>query len=386
MAKAKRQPQRPQPKRPTAGGAEGASGAATAGAASGANHARQPSAVTPVAPKSTPAAKPNPARSSATTGGSAGSSRLSAIRQAAGTGGARSGGTQGGARGGSPARRPQVSRYATPPWWRRNLFTLGTVGVVVILVAAFIIFAQIQNRQASADIGAPAPATVVRAVSSVSPTVFAKVGAGTALKVFQATPKGTALLTANGKPDVIYIGAEWCPYCAATRWSTVVALSRFGSFSGLTLMRSATNDAYPNTATFSFRDATYTSKYITFSPTEDADRSGAKLATPGPSAAQALATFDVPPYTTQAGGVPFMSYGNQYVTTSGLYVPTMLQGLTWQQIASELNNPNSDVTKAIVGGANLQTAAICKLTDNQPGNVCGTSVIQQLEAALPQAK
>jgi len=34
----------------------------------------------------------------------------------------------------------------------------------------------------------------------------------------------------------------------------------------------------------------------------------------------------------------------------------------------------------------MQTAAICKLTNDQPGDVCGTPVIQQLEATLPQAK
>jgi hypothetical protein len=330
----------------------------------------------PASPAKPGPAQPNPARPTAA-GGS--SSRLASIRQASGTGSAGRGGS---ARGG----RPQPSRYAEPPWWRRNLFALGTVGAVIALVAAFIIFAQLQNQRVSTGIGDPVPASVMRDVSGVSPTVFAKVGAGTALKVFQATPKGTALLTANGKPEVIYVGAEWCPYCAATRWSTVVALSRFGSFSGLELMRSSNSDVYPSTATFSFHNATYTSTYITFTSTEDADRSGAKLATPGPSAAHALATYDVPPYTTQAGGVPFMSYGNQYVTTSGLYVPSMLQNLDWQQISSQLNDPNSDATKAIVGGANLQTAAICKLTNNQPGDVCGTSVIQQLEATLPQAK
>ncbi len=277
-------------------------------------------------------------------------------------------------------------RYGHEPWWRRNLGTLVTVGVIVLLIVAFIVFAQIQNRQASVGIGSPAPASVMNAVTGVPQSVTTTVGAGTAQKAFQAAPKGTATLTSNGKPVVIYIGADWCPYCAATRWSTVVALSRFGAFKGLTLMRSSSSDVYPNTATFSFHNVTYTSQYLVFNATEDADRTGAKLDTPGPDAAHALATYDIPPYTTQAGGVPFMSYGNQYVTTSGLFVPTMLQGLDWQQTASQLNNPNSDVTKAIVGGANEQTAAICKLTNNQPGNVCDLPVIQQLEAALPQPK
>jgi hypothetical protein len=44
------------------------------------------------------------------------------------------------------------------------------------------------------------------------------------------------------------------------------------------------------------------------------------------------------------------------------------------------------VTKAIVGGANYQTAAICTLTNNQPGSVCSAPEIQQLETKLPQPK
>lgn len=355
MAKAKRQPQRPQ-QRPQGqrstqqNGANATQRPAQSGASGAAKSARPPQPAGPATPPPS--------------GG--GSSRVAGMR----------------ARTGGAARQ----RFEQAPWWRRNLGTLATVGGVVLLVVAFIVFAQIQNRQASVGIGSPAPASVMSPVTGVPKNVTTTVGAGTTLKVFQATPKGTAKLTANGKPVVIYVGADWCPYCAATRWSTVVALSRFGSFKGLTLMRSSPSDVYPNTATFSFHNASYTSQYIVFDATEDADRSGARLDTPGSDAAHALATYDIPPYTTQPGGVPFMTYGNQYVTTSGLYAPSMLQGLDWQQVASQLNNPNSDVTKAIVGGANEQTAAICALTNNQPGSVCDLPVIQQLEGALPQPK
>lgn len=277
-------------------------------------------------------------------------------------------------------------RYAREPWWRRNLFALITVGAVVVLIAGYIIYTQSQNRAAAVGVGDAAPASVLSEVTGVTPTVAAKVGTGGVPISLLATPKNTALLTANGKPKIVYVGADWCPYCAATRWSTVVALSRFGSFSGLTLMRSSSGDVYPNTATFSFQNATYTSAYITFSPTETADRNQQPLATPSPEDAQVFSMYDTAPYTNSAGGIPFLSYGNQYLTTSTLYVPTMLQGLDWQQIASQLNNPSSQVTQAIVGGANQQTAAICKLTNNQPGAVCNASYIQQIEAQLPQAK
>ena len=73
---------------------------------------------------------------------------------------------------------------------------------------------------------------------------------------------------------MLYIGAEYCPYCAAERWAMVVALSRFGTLSGLGLTHSAAEDGagqaepYPNTATWTFAHASYASKYLTFTPVE----------------------------------------------------------------------------------------------------------------------
>ena len=72
-------------------------------------------------------------------------------------------------------------------------------------------------------------------------------------------------LTSGGKPEVLYIGAEYCPYCAAERWAVIVALSRFGTFSGLAPIRSAAKDGggnaepYPLTPTWTFAKASYTS-------------------------------------------------------------------------------------------------------------------------------
>ena len=86
----------------------------------------------------------------------------------------------------------------------------------------------------------------------------------------QATEISGTALTANGKPEVLYIGAEYCPYCAAERWAMIVALSRFGTFSGLATVHSAAANGageaepYPNTPTWTFVNAKYTSQYLTF--------------------------------------------------------------------------------------------------------------------------
>jgi hypothetical protein len=41
------------------------------------------------------------------------------------------------------------------------------------------------------------------------------------------------LLTVNGKPTVVYLGAISCIYCAENRWAMALALSRFGIFQSL---------------------------------------------------------------------------------------------------------------------------------------------------------
>jgi hypothetical protein len=51
------------------------------------------------------------------------------------------------------------------------------------------------------------------------------------------------------------------------------------------------------------------------------------------------------------------------------------------QIASDLHNANSPLAKAVNGTANYITAAICKLTGNQPASAC-TATVKSLESQL----
>ena len=271
----------------------------------------------------------------------------------------------------------------TQPWWRRNLIALSTVAAVLVVIIGFIIYANFLNKKATVDIGSPAPQSVLAALSGVSAKTAAAVGDGGVQLGMEGTPPNTPVLTKNGLPEIIYVGAEYCPYCAAERWSTIIALNRFGSFKGLTLMKSSSQDVFPNTNTFTFKGATYTSKYLVFNATETEDRNQNPLDKPSAEALAAFSTYDTAPYTQQQGGIPFVSYANQYVTTQGPYQPTMLQNLTWQQIAAQLSDPNSSAAKAIIGTANVETAAICKVTNNRP-SVCAAPYIQAIEKTLPK--
>jgi hypothetical protein len=272
---------------------------------------------------------------------------------------------------------------------RHARLVLALVCLLVSLAACSVpgpLFGALAARTTTNTLLNPVSTAVMSALTSIPDSEFVAVGAGSAKTQFAATPAHTALLTVNGKPEVIFVGAEYCPYCAAQRWSIIIALSRFGSVSGLLTMRSSANDIYPNTPTFTFRSAHYTSSLLTFNATEVEDRNGNALATPLPDVMTNFTQYDAPPYTSSQGSIPFMSYANQYIAIGSAYNPSMLQNLDWQQVAEQLKDPQSEAAQAIIGEANQQTAALCSLTHNQPGSVCVTSTIQRLETTLPAAK
>ncbi len=220
-----------------------------------------------------------------------------------------------------------------------------------------------------------------------APTTSAVSSAANQLGSYFATVNGTAL-TSNGKPQVLFLGGEYCPYCAAERWSMVNALSRFGTFTGLTTTHSSTSDVYPNTPTFTFTKSKYTSNYIDFVSVEEfanyREGNSSNQSTPyvtlqKPTAAQTALAAAYDP----TGAIPFLDLGNKYAEVGNLspLSPSMLTGKTWAQVAAAMNAPSSTLGKALVGNANYLTAGICKLTNNQPATAC-TPAIQQLEANL----
>jgi Domain of unknown function (DUF929) len=215
------------------------------------------------------------------------------------------------------------------------------------------------------------PAGVLSEVTSVRAATLAAIGEPSAAASPTATGAKTTLTAANGKPEILFIGAEYCPFCAAQRWAVVVALSRFGTFSGLTATHSSTTDLYPDTQTFSFYGSTYTSSSLDFTSVElesnqVSGSSYATLQTPTAAEEALFSKYDVAPYTSEAGSIPFLDIANKYISIGAGFTPQVLEGLSLQQIASQLNNKNSLVANAIDGEANQIVAAITAATGVQP--------------------
>jgi Domain of unknown function (DUF929) len=267
-----------------------------------------------------------------------------------------------------PMRKP-VSR--TPSW----VPPLAVVAAIALVVGAFLLIRWYTTPVAPHPLAPDATQQVVSSITSLQASELDAVGTGSANNLIKRV-SGTALTGPNGHPEVFYLGAEYCPYCAAERWPMIIALSRFGTFSGLKTTSSSSTDVYPNTPTFTFHGATYTSQYLDFVSVETTDRNQNPLESPT-SAQQALVTQ----YNT-SGSIPFVDFANRYAFNGAMYLPDVLGGMSWQAVADTLATPTSPQAKAILGSANLITAALCRLTADQPAAVCSSSTIQAIEKTI----
>ena len=224
---------------------------------------------------------------------------------------------------------------------------------------------------------------MIKDVSTVPSATLTSIGSGTAYAKSVAAVSAPAL-TSGGKPEVLYIGAEYCPYCATERWAMAVALSRFGTFSGLHGIKSDSSDVYPNTATLTFYKSSYSSKYLTFSSVEEQTVSKATLQTPTKAQQALINKYDFPPYVSQSeeGAIPFIDFGGKYLVHGAQYNPQLLANKTWAQVAAALQDKSSAIAQGADGAANMITATICKVTNNQPSSVCTSPVIKSMEGQL----
>jgi hypothetical protein len=266
----------------------------------------------------------------------------------------------------------------------RILISGGSIAAVLAIVLSLVLVKTLgpaPSGQAGPAAGTALPASVVANITSVPASTLDTVGTGTTFPHTVAPASGVPL-TSGGKPEILYIGAEYCPYCATERWPLTVALSRFGTFTGLRGIHSSATDVYPSQPTLTFYKSTYTSKYLAFVPVEtNTENPQTPLQRLTPAEQALLARYDAPPYVQadSSGAIPFIDIGNRYLIYGAQYNPQVLQGHTWAQVAAALHDPASPIAQGAGGAANMITAAICKLTGNQPARVCASPVISRIQ-------
>ena len=151
-----------------------------------------------------------------------------------------------------------------------------------------------------------------------------------------------ATLTADGKPDLLYIGAEFCPVCATERWAMYVALSKFGTFSRQPgEIHSAVRDG--DIPTLTFYNSTYSSPYLTFTPVEtttNQPEGNYYVSLQTPTAAQQKLWAS---HTDES--FPWVDFGGKMELSNAQYDPTVLEGVSFADIAKDIGN-NSTVIGA----------------------------------------
>jgi hypothetical protein len=265
----------------------------------------------------------------------------------------------------------------------------------VVLVASLVVMVPTAQAIARSDGSVPAPAQVTQLVTSVPVSTLNRVGAGASFNPITSPLFGISErrghLTSDGKPEIVTMNLAWCPHCAANSWALAVALSRFGTLTGLREINSGTHycqvaedpcnlnpvSCFPYTHGLSFIDARYSSRYISFAAIVLQDVKGRNLERLTRSEKQSIDTFDphamAAPALDIAGAIGFLGPG---------YNPGTLAHKTWSQIAGSLANPHNRIARRVDGLANLFTAAICRVTKGRPGNVCKSPGVRAADDAV----
>ncbi len=190
----------------------------------------------------------------------------------------------------------------------------------------------------------------------------------------QALKAGTPAFDQGGKPVVVFIGAEYCPYCSSERWPLVMALSKFGTFQGLRGSTSSPSDVDPSTPSFSFYGSSYTSRYLSFVADEEANHAEQTLQAPTPEEQALIAKYDTTPYVPAADAgenpIPFVYMAGKYVLTGTQFSPAPIAGMSWAAAATFLTSGTNAESKAAEASAGYLVGDICVLTHNTPAIVC----------------
>lgn len=265
---------------------------------------------------------------------------------------------------------------------RRNVLvaggsTLGVIIVVVVIVVVGLVTKKNSPSSGSANAVVGASSTVTDGISTAATGTLSQASPDfSAVSGPPTTITGNALTGSGGKPQVLYVGAEYCPYCAATRWPLAVALARFGTFDNLKTTYSSDSDpAGPHTPTLSFYKSSYTSQYIDFVGVEQEDGAAKPLET--------LTSDQNQLFTSLGGGAyPFIDFGGKWMQKGSSFSPTVLKGMTPDEVAKKLADSSSTQGKTVQASADVFTAIICEIDGGKPSDVCTAPSVTAAEKAI----
>lgn len=177
----------------------------------------------------------------------------------------------------------------------------------------------------------------------------------------------------NGKLLVFFMGAEYCPFSAAERWSIVRGLQKFGQWTGLKqTMSAARKERFLNLPTYDFTEATYTSAHIEFVARELKDREFKPLQ-------KLLKSEDklVRKYNPKKE-IPFLLVAGRFMQIGAGFSPKIFIGHTFRQTETELKKAESEIRKTIDAEGNVIAALLCLA--GLPPELCRETGVAELVA------
>ena len=220
--------------------------------------------------------------------------------------------------------------------------------------------------QASPPTGTPIPAATLTKLQSIPVSTLAAAPTSGVITTPQSV-NGSSLVT-DGKPEMLFIGAEFCPHCAAERWPLYIALSKFGTFSPAPgRIHSANQDG--DVPTLTFYGTTYTSPYFAFTPVEvETNKPQGNGYAPLQTPTQAQLTLW---QDSNGGSFPFVDFGGKKVLPSAQYLFTPLESLPFSTVAAQAGNNSTAIGADIDASTAQLIATICgSLSNQQPAAVC----------------
>lgn len=186
----------------------------------------------------------------------------------------------------------------------------------------------------------------------------------------------------SGKVYVQYTGADFCPFCAAERWSIVNALSRFGTFENLeqNTKSAFSRSSFSEIPTYGFAGVNYQSEYINFNSKEYADRNYQPLEK---LTSEEEAVFN---RYNPRGSIPLLLIGGGngvFMQIGAGYSPSILYGKDFYTIKSDIENgEKTEITEEIINEADRITAMICINNNKQPQDVCSKDSVVEFMSQL----
>lgn len=187
-------------------------------------------------------------------------------------------------------------------------------------------------------------------------------------------------LLERGRPLLFFMGAQFCPFCAAERWALVKATARFGTWRNLKELKTKRGiDGFGKLPSYDLIGATFTSTHLAIRHKEVADFDGNRLE-PLEGVEQDLVNAYNP-----NGSFPFIAAGGPsgQFTVGLAYSPALIDGQSFDELRKAVeSDANTPTVRAISGEADAITAALCELTAGKPAQACSLPGIKALRDQL----